>query len=72
MTKRRRRVKQTHSLEERLADEAMRLRAQARTMPPCARKEAMLRRARQDETAADLTEWLMSPGLRAPIQDGRS
>ncbi|QOZ33373.1 hypothetical protein [Bradyrhizobium sp. CCBAU 53421] len=64
---RRRRFKHTQSLEERLADEAMRLRSQAKTLPPSAKKEAVLRKARQDEITASLTEWLTSPGLRVPI-----
>ncbi|QOZ25119.1 hypothetical protein [Bradyrhizobium sp. CCBAU 51753] len=68
MKKRRRlRIKQTYPLEQRLHEEAMRLREEARSLPPSARKDALLRRARHDETAAHLTEWLMSPGLRAPI-----
>ncbi|WFU34454.1 hypothetical protein QA635_08585 [Bradyrhizobium brasilense] len=67
MTSKRRRFKQTQSLEERLADEAMRLRSQAKALPPSAKKEALIRKARQDETAAHLTDWLMSSGLRAPI-----
>ncbi|WP_080890989.1 MULTISPECIES: hypothetical protein [Bradyrhizobium] len=66
MVIKRRRFKQTQTLEERLADEAMRLRAQAKTLPPCAEREALLKRARQDETAAHLSEWLSSPGLQSP------
>lgn len=66
MVIKRRRVKQTQSLEERLADEAMRLRAHAKTLPPGAEKEALLKRARQDDTAAHMSEWLSSPGLQPP------
>ncbi|MGF6433284.1 hypothetical protein [Bradyrhizobium elkanii] len=62
----RRRFRQTQSLEERLTDEAKSLREEAKTLPPCARKEALLRKARHDETAAHLTEWLTSPGLKPP------
>lgn len=61
----RRRIKQTSSLEERLATEAAELRA--KHLPPCPKREALLRKARQDETASHMTEWLTSPGLRAPI-----
>ncbi|WOH79031.1 hypothetical protein RX327_24325 [Bradyrhizobium sp. BEA-2-5] len=67
MTSKRRRFKQIHSLKERLADEAMRLRSQANALPLSAKREALLRRARQDETAADLTAWLTTPRSRAPI-----
>ncbi|MCA6101743.1 hypothetical protein [Bradyrhizobium australafricanum] len=67
MTSKRRRFKQTQSLKERLAEGAMRPRSQAKALSPSAKKEALLRRARQDETAANLTEWLTTPGSRAPI-----
>jgi hypothetical protein len=67
MTERRRRFIQTQSLEERLAEEAKSLREEAKTLPPCAKREALLRKARQDETAAHLTEWLTSPGLKPPV-----
>ncbi|GIQ78729.1 hypothetical protein [Bradyrhizobium sp. RD5-C2] len=63
----RRRFKQTQSLEERLTEEAQSLREEAKTLPPSAKKEAMLRKARHDEVAAHLTEWLMSPGLKPPV-----
>jgi len=65
--KRRRRVKQIHSLEERLAQEAQELRKRAKSLPPGRERESLLRRARHDETTAHLTEWLLSPGSRAPI-----
>jgi hypothetical protein len=59
----RRRVKQTLSLEERLSEEANRLREKARSLPPGADREALLRKARQAETGSHLSEWLQSPGL---------
>nr|WP_082757425.1 MULTISPECIES: hypothetical protein [Afipia] len=62
----RRRFKQTVSLELRLAEEAKRLRAEAKLLPPGAAREALLRRARQAETGAHLSEWLRSPGLQPP------
>ena len=62
----RRRFKQTQSLEERLAEEAKRLREEAKLLPPGAVREALLRRARQAETDSHMTEWLTSPGLRPP------
>lgn len=62
----RRRFKQTTTLEERLADEAKRLRAQARQLPPGPQREGLLRRARQDEAASHMSEWLSSPGLQPP------
>lgn len=65
--KRRRRVAQIIPLEERLTQEASELRRRARNLPPCREREALLRKARHDETTAHLTEWLMSPGPRAPL-----
>jgi hypothetical protein len=62
----RRRTKQTQSLEERLAEEAKRLREQAKTLPPCSKREELIRKARQAETASHMTDWLTSPGLQAP------
>ncbi|MCK1387337.1 hypothetical protein [Bradyrhizobium sp. 21] len=62
----RRRFKQVKTLHERLADEAERLREEARTLSPGRRREMLLRRARQDETAMQIDAWLHSPGLRAP------
>jgi hypothetical protein len=63
---RRRRFKQTQSLEERLAEEAKRLCEQAKLLPPGAERDEMVRKARQAETGSHLTEWLTSPGLRPP------
>lgn len=62
----RRRFKQSLSLEERLSEEAKCLRAEAKLLPPGAEREALLRKARQAETGAHLSEWLRSPGLQAP------
>jgi hypothetical protein len=66
MTQHRRRIKQTHSLEERLAQEAGRLREQARQAAPGLEREDLLRRARQAETGSHMSEWLRSPGLQPP------
>lgn len=62
----RRRFKQTLPLEERLAGEAKRLREAAELLPPGPVREAALRKARQAETGSHMSEWLKSPGLRAP------
>ena len=42
---RRRRFKQTSSLQARLADEAKRLREEARSLPPGAQRDDLIRRA---------------------------
>jgi len=62
----RRRFKQSKTLSERLADEAARCREEARALAPGRRRELLLRKARQDETAMQVDAWLHSPGLRTP------
>ena len=62
----RRRFNQTQSLEERLAEEAKRLRAEAKLLPPGAIRDMLIRKARQAETGSHMSEWLSSPGLRPP------
>ena len=62
----RRRFNQTKALEERLADEAKRLREQAQLVPPGAVRDAIMRRARLAEAASHKSDWLRSPGLRSP------
>ncbi len=62
----RRRFRQIQSLEKRLAEEAKRLRAEAKLLPPGAERDEMIRKARQAEIAAHMNEWLTSPGLRPP------
>ena len=61
-----RRFKQAQSLEARLSEEAKRLRAEAKLLPPGAARDEMIRRARQAETGSHISEWLRSPGLRPP------
>ncbi|TYL81166.1 hypothetical protein FXB40_47450 [Bradyrhizobium rifense] len=60
----RRRVKQTRSLEERMAEQAAKLKAMADQLPAGTEREALLKRARIVETGAHLGDWLNSPGLR--------
>jgi hypothetical protein len=62
----RRHFKQTQTLEERLADHAKRLRAEAKLLPRGAARDALIRRARQAETISHMSEWLRSPGLQLP------
>jgi hypothetical protein len=62
----RRRVKQTQSLEERLAQQAKRLKEEAKSLPAGAAREALLRKAVQAETGSHMSEWLSSRGLRSP------
>jgi len=67
----RRRVKQTQSLEIRLSAEAARLREEAKKLPHGSKREELLRKARQTETASHMSEWLTSPGLQPPKEIGR-
>ena len=62
----RRRFKHETSFEERLANQARQLRDQARTLPPGAEHDELMRKARQTETASHLNAWLSSPGLQPP------
>jgi hypothetical protein len=62
----RRRFKQAQNLEERLADEARRLREQTMLLPPGALRDELLRKARQAETVSHMSEWLRSPRLQSP------
>jgi hypothetical protein len=62
----RRRFKQSESLEQRLAKEAVRLREEAKLLPPGAARDILIRKARQAETGSHVSEWLQSPGLRPP------
>ncbi len=62
----RRRFKQTQSLEDRLSEEAKRLRAEAKLLPPGAVRDALIRKALQAESGSHMSEWLTSPGLRPP------
>jgi hypothetical protein len=61
-----RNFKQIQSLEQRLTEEAKRLRAKAKLLPPGAAREALIRKAQQAETGSHISEWLASPGLQSP------
>jgi hypothetical protein len=63
---RRRRIKQLLSLEERLAEEAKRLREEAKKLPPCPTQARLLRKAREDQMGAHMTEWITFPGSQSP------
>jgi hypothetical protein len=66
MQQQRSRFQQSDILEVRLADEARRLRKEAQGTPARIERDRLLRRARQAETGAHMSEWLRSPGLRPP------
>ncbi|WP_426435433.1 hypothetical protein [Bradyrhizobium genosp. P] len=59
-------MKHDLSLEEKLAIEAQEQRERAKNMPPCVERDALIRRARQNEAAAHMADWLTSHGLQSP------
>jgi len=61
-----RRIKHEATFEERLAEEARRLKEQATKMAGGREREELLRKARQAETAAHIKKWIPSPGLMPP------
>jgi hypothetical protein len=60
------RLSELNSLEERLSEEAKRLREEAKLLPPGAKRDKLIRKARQADTGSHVSEWLRSPGLRPP------
>jgi hypothetical protein len=64
MQQRRRHFKQNDSIEQRLADEAKRLREEAELVGPGNLRE-LLQRARRPEIGSRISEWPTSPSLQA-------
>jgi hypothetical protein len=62
----RRRFKQTQTLETRLAEQAAYLREQARCARSVIDRERLIALAQRAETAIHISEWLSSPGLQSP------
>jgi hypothetical protein len=55
-----------HTFEENIAAEKAKLEAQVAKLTPGPQKDALLRKIRQLDTAAHMSEWLSSPGLQPP------
>jgi len=55
-----------HTFEEKIAAEKAKLEAQVAKLKPGPEKDALVRKIRQLDTAAHVSEWLSSPGLRPP------
>jgi len=72
----RRPIQHDAPLDQRLIEEAQRLRKEARGTPSGVIRDRLIRQARQAETAAHTQEWLSSAGLqhpadaRVPAKDG--
>jgi len=62
----RRRFKQAVPLEERLIEQAQRWREEARFVRTGLERDRLVKKARQAEAAAHITDWLTSPGLQPP------
>jgi hypothetical protein len=62
----RRRTKQTTSLEERVLHQAEQIRLRAESMPPGQEREQLLKKARDADMGAHIEGWLRSPGLQPP------
>jgi hypothetical protein len=62
----RRRFKQIVSLDQRLSEEAARLRSHAKQIPPGPERNDLIRRARQTEAAVHINRWLTSPRFKQP------
>jgi hypothetical protein len=54
------------SLQDRMALHALRLNEEASALRPGPERDAIMRRARQAETASHMDAWLSSPGLQPP------
>ena len=54
------------SFDQRLAQEALRVKEQIESLPQGPERELLSRKARQLEIASHLSEWLSSPGLKPP------
>ena len=63
MVIKRRRFKQTHSLEERLAQDTAQLIEQAKGLPAGTAKQHIMRRISQNEAATEMCELLRSAGF---------
>ena len=62
----RRRFQNTLTFPDRLAKEAERFRQEAESKPPGQERDDLLRKAHQAETAAQIDQWVSSPGLKSP------
>ena len=56
----------SRTFEENIAAEKAKLEAQVAKLKPGPQKDALLRKIRQLDIAAHMSEWLSSPGLQPP------
>jgi hypothetical protein len=62
----RRHFSQATTLDESLDEQAKRLRKEAQGTQPGVKRDLLIRRARQVETAAHMRDWVTSPALQPP------
>jgi hypothetical protein len=62
----RRRFKQTQSLQDRLRAFASEIRSKAEALPFGTERDELMKKARQADTALHLHDWANSPGLQPP------
>jgi hypothetical protein len=62
----RQRFKPIDPLDNRLSEEAERLRKEAQGTPLGVERDRLIRRARLTETTSHMSEWLSSKGLQPP------
>jgi hypothetical protein len=61
-----RRPSKPHTFEQNIAAEKARLEAELTKLKPGPEWDAVQRKIRQLDTAAHLSDWLRSPGLKSP------
>jgi hypothetical protein len=66
MSHRTRPPKDRPSFVERLTEQAKEIQDRAQKLRPGPERDALLKQARQLETASHMNEWLSSPGLQPP------
>jgi hypothetical protein len=54
------------TIEEKWREESKKVQGEALKLPPGKKRDALVRKARQLETASQIDEWLSSPGLQPP------
>jgi U3 small nucleolar RNA-associated protein 14 len=55
-----------HTFEENIAAEKAKLEAQVAKLKPGPKRDGLLKKIRQLETASHMNEWLSSPDLQSP------
>ena len=62
-----RRRSKPHTFEQNIAAEKSKLEAQLAKLKPGPEMEAVRKKIRQLDTAAHISDWLRTPGLKSPV-----